>query len=78
MPQNRSELVSVDEAAPILRRHPVTLRKNLRDGSILGVKVGGRWFLRRSELDRILNGEPRVAELSLANRIRIAGGRSPV
>jgi len=52
-----AHLVPAEAAAPQLRRHPVTLRRNLRDGTIPGIKVGGRWFMSSAVLDRMLAGE---------------------
>jgi hypothetical protein len=51
-------LVPAEEAAPQLSRHPVTLRRNLRDGTVPGVKIGGRWYISSAVLDRLLAGEP--------------------
>ena len=53
------ELVSAENAAPVLKLHVVTLRRNLRNGQIPGVKVGGRWFISSAVLDRILS-DPQV------------------
>lgn len=50
-------LVPAEQAAPQLKRHPVTLRRNLRDGTVPGIKVGGRWFMSSTVLDRMLAGE---------------------
>ena len=53
-PHTVSFVPAVD-AAPVLRQHVVTLRRNLRNGRIPGVKVGGRWFVSSAVLDRILS-----------------------
>lgn len=50
-------LLTPDEAAPLLRRHAATLRRNLSTGAIPGVRIGGRWFLSSAVVDRILAGQ---------------------
>ena len=59
-------LVPAEEAAPQLNRHPVTLRRNLRDGTVPGVKVGGRWYLSSTVLERLLAGEKVTPEQGAA------------
>lgn len=49
-------LVPAEEAAPRLHRHPITLRRDLREGRVPGVKIGGRWFLSSAALDRLTGG----------------------
>lgn len=53
-------LVPANECAERLGRHPVTLRKDLRDGNVPGVRIGGRWFMSSEVLDDI-TGRPVTA-----------------
>lgn len=50
------ELIAEKEAAKVLHRHPVTLRKARRDGNlpVPYLKIGGRYFYRRSTLEAFL------------------------
>lgn len=50
-------LIPATRAAGQLGRHEVTLRKDLREGRVPGVRIGGRWFLSSTVLARILAGE---------------------
>lgn len=50
-------LVPAEEAAPRLGRHPVTLRRDLRSGRVPGVRIGGRWFMSSTVLDRLTAGQ---------------------
>lgn len=53
-----AHLVPVEQAAPRMGRHPITLRRDLREGNVPGIKVGGRWFMSSQVLDRITAGQP--------------------
>jgi len=53
MSAEQAHLVPADEAAARLHRHPITLRRDLRAGTLPGRKVGGRWFMSSTDLDRI-------------------------
>jgi len=48
-----SDLYTVEEAAEILKIHPKTLRKKIREGEIPAVLVGKRYRLTREQLDRL-------------------------
>lgn len=52
-----SDLLTVAEAAAILRLHPVTVQRLLRRGELPGVRVGRQWRIRRTDLDDRLRGE---------------------
>lgn len=39
-----------EEASALLRRHVMTIRKQLRRGSLPGIKISGRWYV---DLDAI-------------------------
>lgn len=49
------ELLTVDEAAPIVRLHPVTLYRKLRDREIESVRQGRKVLIRRSAIDAYLD-----------------------
>jgi excisionase family DNA binding protein len=48
-----SELFTVDEAAPMLRLSASGLRRLLARGDVSGVKIGKRWCVSGSEIERI-------------------------
>ena len=45
-----SELLTVDEAAEMLRTTPYTLRRLLRGGKVQGTKIGRQWRVNREAL----------------------------
>jgi excisionase family DNA binding protein len=45
-----SELLTVEEAAKVLRSSTYTVRRMLRAGTIRGVKLGNQWRINRSAL----------------------------
>ena len=56
MIQLDSELLTVEEAAKVLRISQVTLRRLLRESKLPGVKVGNVWRIPRSALEAFLAG----------------------
>jgi excisionase family DNA binding protein len=58
----QEESLTLEEAAPLLRIKPDTLRKWLSTGKAHGRKVGRRWLIHISEVRRLLPppapGEP--------------------
>jgi excisionase family DNA binding protein len=52
-------LLTLREAAGILRMNPRTLRAYLRRGEIEGRIIGGKWRFRRIDLDRFYEDAPR-------------------
>jgi hypothetical protein len=46
-------LIPAEQAAKLLARHPITLRRDLREGRIPGVRIGGRWFVSSAVIDLI-------------------------
>jgi excisionase family DNA binding protein len=52
-------LLTIREAAGILRMSPRTLRAYLRRGEIEGRVIGGKWRFRRIDLDRFYEKAPR-------------------
>jgi excisionase family DNA binding protein len=53
------KLLTLGEAADILRMNSRTLREYLRRGEIEGRLLGGKWRFRRSDLDRFYEDAPR-------------------
>lgn len=45
------ELLTVDETARILRLNPITIRRYIADGRLVGIKVGQRVRVPRESLD---------------------------
>jgi excisionase family DNA binding protein len=54
------ELLTLREAAAVLRMNPRTLRAYLRRGEIEGRIIGGKWRFRRIDLDRFYEEEMEV------------------
>jgi excisionase family DNA binding protein len=52
-------LLTLREAASVLRMNPRTLRAYLRRGEIEGRVIGGKWRFRRIDLDRFYEDAPR-------------------
>jgi excisionase family DNA binding protein len=46
------------EAAVVLRKHPLTVRRMLHAGKLPGVRIGGRYFIHRDDLARLV--APRI------------------
>jgi excisionase family DNA binding protein len=44
-------LLTLKEAAEVLRLHPRTVREYVRRGELAGRVIGGRWRFRRKDLD---------------------------
>lgn len=53
-------LLTIREAAEVLRLHPRTVREYLRRGELEGRVIGGRWRFRRKDLDAFYENAPRV------------------
>ena len=54
----RPRPLNVAEVAAELRLNDYTVRNMLMRGEIPGVKLAGRWYVRRQDLDKLLAGEP--------------------
>jgi excisionase family DNA binding protein len=54
IPDNFPKLLTVDEAAEIVRLRPMTLWGLLNGGKLLRTKVGGKTFIRESELQKLI------------------------
>lgn len=56
-------LVTVPEAAQVLRLDEASVRRHLSNKKIPGLKIGGRWRIRRNDLVHLLMPEeqPRTA-----------------
>ncbi|GGJ72832.1 helix-turn-helix domain-containing protein [Glutamicibacter ardleyensis] len=58
---SKDQLLDVNEAAERLRSHPETVRRLLRRGELIGLKMpspnrGGKWKIRESSIELFLNG----------------------
>ncbi|HEY8449001.1 MAG TPA: helix-turn-helix domain-containing protein [Bacillota bacterium] len=51
------ELLTLTEAIKALRISRRTAYRWLQDGTLPAVKIGGRWRVRREDLDALLRGE---------------------
>lgn len=52
-------LLTIREAAEVLRLHPRTVREYVRRGELEGRVIGGRWRFRRKDLDAFFENAPR-------------------
>ena len=55
----RPQPLNTDEVAEELRLQIYTVRKMCEKGEIPAVKLAGRWYIRREDLDALLAGELR-------------------
>ena len=51
-------LLTLNEAAEVLRLHPRTVREYVSRGEIDGRVIGGRWRFRRADLDTFFENAP--------------------
>jgi excisionase family DNA binding protein len=58
MPTADDPLLSLDDVAELLHRSPRTVRRLRQKNLLREVRLGGSVWIRRSELDRALGGEP--------------------
>lgn len=49
-------ILTVKEAAQILRVHPETIRILLKSGQLVGYQIGNRWRVIETDLERYLAG----------------------
>lgn len=50
-------LLEADEVAQILRLHVVTVYRKARSGELRGIRIGGRWRFRPSDVSAYQRGE---------------------
>ena len=55
LPTSHKDVYSPDEFAELLGVPPTTVRRWLREGRIRGRKIGRRWFVPHSELEKTIN-----------------------
>ncbi len=48
------QLYDIVEAVQALRIHPDTIRRMIKDGLIRAAKIGNKYRIRQSEIDRLL------------------------
>ena len=51
-PKDRSDFLSVKDAAYILGKHPSAIRRMIDEGKLKAVKVGGTWSVYRPSLEQ--------------------------
>ncbi len=51
------ELLTVDRVAQMLRLHPRTVRRFIREGRLNAKKIGKQWRVRRNDLDALAGTE---------------------
>lgn len=54
-------LLTVQEAAKLLRVHEDSLRRSLKEGKLPGVKIGRVWRIRRADIEALFDGARDVA-----------------
>lgn len=69
MPERRvatsvPDVLTVEQAAEYLQTSKVTIWRWLSDGRLPGAKIGGRWRILKSEIIRMLSGEPDIEAAS--------------
>lgn len=57
-PRVTAPLLTLNEAAEILRLHPRTVREYVRRGELKGRVIGGRYRFRREDLDAFVEKAP--------------------
>ena len=58
-------LLTLRDAAEILRLHPRTVREYVRRGEVQGRVIGGRWRFRRADLDGFFENAPRAWDFTV-------------
>jgi excisionase family DNA binding protein len=61
------KLLTLSEAAEVLRLNPRTVRDYVRRGEIEGRIIGGRWRFRRADLDAFFANAPRYWDFAGEN-----------
>ncbi len=51
------QILIVPEVAGLMRVHEMTVYRMLERGELPGVKIAGRWRIRRADIDKLLAGE---------------------
>jgi excisionase family DNA binding protein len=60
-------LLTLREAAEVLRLNPRTVREYVSRGEIEGRIIGGRWRFRRADLDAFFANSPRTWDFAAKN-----------
>lgn len=60
-------VIPLDEAAPLLRYTPASLRIAVRAGRVPGVKVGGRWMISTGYIRNLLTPSETTASAQEAH-----------
>ncbi len=78
----KDEMMSIEQTAAMLSVHTRTIRRYLKSGTLKGVKVGGKWHIRESEIEKMLGRDDVSQELETTWNSQavdfIQGGMSPI
>jgi excisionase family DNA binding protein len=66
--EEKSELLTLEEAANLLRLNPETVRRHVAGGRLPAVKIGRRIRIRRDTIDNFAGGGP-VREAAVEYRV---------
>ncbi len=61
-------LLTLNEAASLLRLHPDTLKRRARQGAIPAIRMGKYWRFRESELDAWVRQQVRLQQTQTTPR----------
>ena len=61
-------MITVAEAARRMNRSSEQVRRYLREGKLVGRRIGGQWFIDESAIDQPLNREPQIREAAVMYR----------
>lgn len=64
LPPIGDRLLTLEEAAEVLRLSPRTVRQYVQQGDLVGRIIGGRWRFRRADLDAFFANAPRNWDFS--------------
>lgn len=63
-----SEYLTTDEVAALIRTSPDYVARQCAAGNLRGKTLGKEWRIRRSEVDRFMQGDPAPATRPLRRR----------
>ncbi len=76
------KMMSIEQTADMLSVHTRTIRRYLKSGTLKGVKVGGRWYIRRDDIKKMLGRDDVSRELETTWNSQavdfIQGGMTPI
>jgi excisionase family DNA binding protein len=75
-PTAEERLLTVDDVALRLGRHPDTVREDLRRGRLPGLKLGRSWRIRASDLEERLRTVSKAVEAKRKDRGQLDGAQA--